>query len=183
MQKEDLVDIELHGFTHVNPDVGGWLAADDRYEAVHWYRELGQSAAEFLKHLPNGDHPLSKGVAAIKEYFDKYPTALVCPGDEWTNEVLEFALSLDLRMVSSYYQALRYGDRFCWTYHVCAPYFDKPDAKWFDSPLPVVGYLHDRDIAVHGLDWFVGHLDRWIEAGAKRFIYFRDLSQGQLSWS
>lgn len=79
-------------------------------------------------------------------------------------------------VVASYYLALRHDGRFCWTTHVCAPYLDQPDAAWFSSGLPVVGYFHDRDTALGGPEWLARWLDGWEALGARRFIDFRELA-------
>lgn len=167
-----IVDIALHGYTHINPDSNTWAHAADRYECVDWYRELGESAREVLAERPALEHPLYLGMSAIKKYFGIIPSTLICPGDEWTNEALEYALKLGLQLVSNYYLAIRYEGHLCWATHVCAPYLDEPDAKWFDSELPVIGYLHDRDIAIYGMEWFTTNLDKWQEDGAKKFINY-----------
>jgi hypothetical protein len=101
---------------------------------------------------------------------------LVCPGDQWTPEVPERALDLGLQLVGSYYLAMRQGDRFCWTQHVCAPYLNEPNPAWFDAGLPVVGYFHDRELALEGVDWISRWLDRWQAAGATRLMDFRELA-------
>jgi hypothetical protein len=169
-------DVELHGYTHLHPDTTSWAAAPDRYEAVSWYRELGSAATAIIATRPPHKHPLSLGVAALRRLFDVRPTTLICPGDEWTDAVLGQALDLGLQLVSSYYLALREGERFCWTQHVCAPYLDEPDAAWFDSGLPIVGYFHDYEPAVKGVGWMRQWLDRWQEAGARRLVDFRELA-------
>jgi hypothetical protein len=169
-------DVELHGYTHMHPDTEAWAASPDRYEAEHWYRELGGAAAAAIETRSDTEHPLSLGMQAIREYFDSSPTTLICPGDEWTNSVLERALDLEVRLVSSYYLALRIHDRFCWSTHVCAPYLDRPDPAWFESTLPVVGSFHDFDIAREGSAWFTRLLDEWASAGARRLMDFRELS-------
>jgi hypothetical protein len=160
----------------MHPDATAWAKAPDRYQAVGWYRELGPRTLPVLSRLPPEQHPLSLGASAVERYFGARPTTLICPGDEWTNEALEHALDLGLSLVSSYYLAVRHGDRFCWTQHVCAPYLDEPDCAWFDSGLPVVGYFHDREPSVEGPGWLAHCLDRWIVCGARRFILFRDLA-------
>jgi hypothetical protein len=101
---------------------------------------------------------------------------VISPGEDWTPDVLERALEFHLQLVSSYYLALRDHDRFCWAQHVCAPYLDEPAASWFDSGLPVVGYFHDRDLALGGVKWACRALDRWQDGGAKRFMDFRELA-------
>jgi hypothetical protein len=176
LHKQGLVDVELHGYTHMHPDSVTWSGADDRYEATHWYRELGSHALPAIARLPQTDHPVTRGGLAIQRYFGALPTTLISPGDEWTNEALERALEAGLSLVSSYYLALRHGGHLCWSQHVCAPYLDEPDNKWFDSGLPVIGYFHDREPSVYGVQWLAHHLDAWVQAGAKNFIGFRDLA-------
>lgn len=176
LRRIGLVDIELHGYTHMYPDSTLWANSSDRYDAVGWFREIGPRAKELLARLSKEEHPLSRGVSALKRYFDIRPTTLICPGDEWTNEALEHALDLGVSLVSSYYLALRHEDRLCWTTHVCAPYLDEHDRAWFDSELPLIGYFHDREPSVYGCSWFAQCLDRWTSFGAQRFLSFRDLA-------
>jgi hypothetical protein len=172
----NLGDVELHGYTHIHPDTAAWAQAPDRYEATSWYRELGRAAEATIASRPPDAHPLAMGIITLHQHFDAYPTTLICPGDQWTNSVLERALDLGLRLVSSYYLALRDGERFCWMQHVCAPYLDQPDAAWFDAGLPVVGYFHDRELALEGVPWLSRWLDRWQEVGAKTVMDFRELA-------
>lgn len=175
--RRDRASVELHGHTHVHPDVAEWLAADDRYESIRWYRELGPAAAPVLARLPLERHPLTLGFEAIEHWFGHRPTTLVSPGDEWTNEALGTALDLGISLVDSYYLALEHDGRLCWSTHVCSPYLDEPDAAWFESPLPVVGYMHDRDLVVNGVGWLEEWMDAWVQAGARRFIDFRQLAE------
>jgi hypothetical protein len=169
-------DVELHGYTHFHPDTLSWARAADRYEAETWYREFGASAAAALSARPAVEHPLALGIAALESYFRTRPTTLICPGDQWTNAALERALDLGLWLVGSYYLAVSDGHRFCWCQHVCAPYLDEPDAAWFAAGLPVVGYFHDREVALEGAGWVGRWLDRWRECGARRLLDFRELA-------
>jgi hypothetical protein len=159
--------VELHGFTHMVPTPERWSAADDRYESMHWYRELG---AEELIERPRSEHPLATASLRLKEAFDTEPTCLIPPGDEWTTDALEVALDLGIQLVNSYYLAVRVGDRFCWTTHVCSPYLDQPHEESFVAGLPVIGYFHDYELAVHGVGWMTSLLDRWQAAGASRMV-------------
>ena len=169
-----LAEVELHGYTHMHPNTTAWAKAPDRYEAKRWYRELGHRRS--LARRSPDDHPLALGLAAFRHFFNVRPTTLVSPGDHWTNETLERALDLGIQLADSYYLAIRHNERFCWCTHVCSPYLNEPDSGWFDSGLPVVGYFHDFEPAVEGVDWVVNWLDRWQTAGARRFIDFRELS-------
>ena len=176
LRQNGLADVELHGHTHMHPDSLGWAQAPQRYESVSWFRELGKPAEEYISSLPLERHPLAIGVAALQCYFQTRPITLICPGDQWTDHALERALDLKLQMVSSYFLAIRHQERFCWTQHICAPYLDEPGASWFDSGLPVVGYFHDRDLALGGVEWMSQALDRWQESGVTRIIDFRELA-------
>ncbi len=176
---EGLADVELHGYTHMHPDGRAWAVAADRYEGWpqnDWYRELGTAAEATLLALPAAQPPLRLGVAALVEHFGSEPTTLISPGDQWTNDALERVLDLGIGMVSSYYLATRDGEHLAWSTHICAPYLDEPDARWFRSGLPVIGYFHDRDLAIHGVDWLGRQLDAWQRAGARRFISLRELA-------
>ncbi|MGH2729930.1 MAG: hypothetical protein ACRDJI_04905 [Actinomycetota bacterium] len=169
-------DVELHGFTHIHPDTAAWARAPDRYENESWYRELGRAAEATIRSRSAANHPLSLGVEWLRRFYGVAPTTLISPGDEWTNAALEHALDLGIQLVDSYYMALRDGDRFCWSTHVCSPYLDVPAASWFDSGLPVVGYLHDYEPAREGVGWMTKWLDQWQSAGADRLIDFRELA-------
>jgi hypothetical protein len=171
-----LGDVELHGYTHMYPDSAKWSAAPDRYETVDWFRELGPPAEAAIAAKSKQQHPLTLGMRALGRYFGTVPTTLISPGDQWTNRALERALQLGLRLVDSYYLGLRIEDRFCWCTHACAPYLDEARQDWFDSGLPVVGYFHDREPAVDGPGWIARCLDQWQQAGAVRFIDFRELA-------
>ena len=179
LRRAGLGDVELHGYTHMHPDTEAWAKAPDRYEtapATSWYRELGKSSQAIIAARPPERHPLALGIAAFQQFFAVRPTTLICPGDQWTLDIPERALDLGLQMVGSYYLAIRDGDRFCWTQHVCAPYLDKPDAAWFDAGLPVVGYFHDYELALEGVSWMSRWLDQWQVAGATKLIDFRELA-------
>jgi hypothetical protein len=159
---DGLSEVELHGRTHMHPDIQAWAVALDRHECASWFRELGHEPVLARR-------ALDLGIGALERQFRVRPTTLICPGDEWTNDVLERALDHDIQIVGSYYLAIR-------DTHVCAPYVDQPDASWFESPLPVVGYCHDRDLVLNGVDWWRDCLERWYAAGASRIIDYRQLA-------
>jgi hypothetical protein len=175
-----LGDVEVHGFTHMHPDGAAWARADDRFDNVSWFRELGHEAQDTIASRPAERHPLALALESLRDQFGVTPTTAICPGDRWTDDTLERALDLDMQFVGSYYLAVRHGPRFCWCQHVCAPYLDTPDAAWFESELPVIGYFHDRDLALEGTAWMRRRLEAWTEAGARRMIDFRELA-GALS--
>lgn len=176
-----IVDVELHGWCHLDPDPRAWSSADDRYTEVRWFRELGERVLPSLRADAAMDRdPLARAIQAFEMHFQRRPVALVPPGDEFCDETIHRAHRLGLALVDSYYLAIRFGDRFCWTQHVCAPYLDLADAQWLEAGLPVVGYFHDREPCLYGIEWLSDCLLRWQQAGARRFIDFAELA-GALS--
>jgi hypothetical protein len=177
-----LGDVELHGHTHVHPDVPAWLAAGDRYDRIGWYREFGLEAATTIAGRGAGEHPLELGLAALARIFGVRPTTFVPPGDRFHDDDVETALRLGFAFVESYYLALRDRDcvrgrdRYLWCQHVCAPYLDLASPDWLRAGLPVVGYFHDRDLALDGVEWLRRHLDAWADAGVERMLDFRELA-------
>jgi hypothetical protein len=176
LQQLGAVSIELHGYTHLHPDRSGWATAEDRYQNLNWYRELGREAVPFLAGLPRDHRPVARGTATIGQYFGEPPTTLICPGEDFTELAIEDALDSGIKVIGSYYLALRLRGRFCWATHVCAPYLDLANSSWFDAELPLVGYFHDQDIVTHGPDWLAKHLDAWVRHGARRFIDYRQFA-------
>jgi hypothetical protein len=166
-----LVDVELHGHTHLHPDRGAWSGAPDRYEAEMWYREFGQPATAIAGRSAV-EHPLELGTHALERIFGAGATTFVPPGDQFHDGDIEMAHRLGFSFVASYYLALRDGNRFCWCQHVCAPYLDLAAPHWLTAGLPVVGYFHDKD----GIDLMRRWLDAWTDAGVTRMIAFRDLA-------
>jgi hypothetical protein len=122
------------------------------------------------------DRPFWLGVKGLKKFFGVIPTTLICPGDIYTNDVLLEVVKSPLLFVSSYYLSIKTAKQLCWAQHICAPYLNEADAKWFKSALPVVGYFHDFDISINGLDWFTDCLNNWEAAGAKYFVDFREVA-------
>ena len=176
LRGEGLAEVELHGYTHMHPHTAAWAKAPDRYHQMQWYRELGEPASAAIAARPAEQHPLALALTAFHGNFGTHPSTLISPGDQWTNQVLIHALELGLQLVSSYYLALRDSGRFCWSQHLCAPYLDRPDPSWFDSGLPVVGYFHDFDLAINGVEWLSRWLEEWVKVGVGRMIDLREFA-------
>lgn len=176
LRSAGIADVELHGFTHICADINAWLTASDRYSNRSWFRDFNEASRPYLKSIGVEQHPLRLALDTIDAYFHTRPTCLICPGDQWNNDVLKTALALQLKLVSSYYLAIRHSNRFAWSTHICVPYLNEPAERWFVSGMPVVGYFHDYEPAKFGIQWVASCLDAWSAAGARRFIDFREAS-------
>ena len=175
-------EVELHGYTHVRPVYGGesrgggpysaWAASEDRYEGVHWYREL-----EALAPPPADERgPVAAGLELFRERLGARPAALCCPGHACSPLAAASAAELGLDLIAAESLALRVGERLAWCDHVRNPYIDGAAGPWLESGLPVVACLHDRDVVVDGSDWFGQRLDEWSARGARRFGDLRELA-------
>lgn len=173
---ESLASPEVHGYTHTHPDVTTWLQAVDRYDSARWYRDFNDVARKYLTRVPQHKHPLVLAKRLHQQLFQHASTTLVCPGNECDDQLAALALSLEFRLISNYYLAVRDGHRFLWCNHVCAPYADEACEYWLEHGLPVVAYFHDRDIALHGGQWLASALLLWRQSGARHFVSLSDLS-------
>lgn len=173
--REGRVSTELHGYTHIFPDLNSWLQSEDRFTNVAWYREFGRSAAVYTESLSSDEHPLTRGIRLFYELFQRKPSTLIFPGEEFTVSAVRQAKERGIRQIGSYYLAMPVNEQFCWNLHICSPYLDMAAPSNFDHSLPVVGYFHDLDIIEKGVSWLSEHLDAWMEKGATHFIDYAGL--------
>jgi len=168
----DLGDLECHGYTHLDPDLEAWRQAADRFDEPGWFRELWPP----LRSEEPSCEAQSQRIALWQQACGT-GTSLVAPGEGWGTKTLRAARERGLQLFCSWASA-------AWTCpcrrgagSVGSPYLDEADAAWFAAGLPVVGYWHDRDMAVHGPGWVPEQLARWRDAGARRAWAFADLAR------
>ncbi|MCL6257696.1 hypothetical protein M3O96_01260 [Aquiflexum sp. TKW24L] len=170
--------VETHGFTHLYPDLNSWSISPNKSNDINWFREFGADAMKFIKDSSPENHPLQNASKALKSYWNDQPVVMVFPGETFTLQTQKDALEMRWKMISSYYQAFKIEERFCWTQLVEAPYLDQHDISWGIKECPVVGYFHDFDLSKHGVGWFSDCLENWKECGFKYFIDLRTLLIG-----
>jgi hypothetical protein len=169
---DGLADLECHGYTHLDPDLDAWRAADDRHDDEAWYRELWPPRRPTEPPWEAQADRIARWQAACGT-----GTTLVAPGEAWGTETLRAARERGLALFCSWGVCRLDGPVPAWSRGVGSPYLDEADPAWFDAGLPVVGYWHDRDMAVHGPGWAPEHLERWRDAGARRAWAFADLAR------
>lgn len=170
--RRGVADLECHGFTHLDPDIGAWTAAPDRHRAAEWYRELWPPR---LHDEPSVD--AQRGVLARWQAACGTGTAVVAPGEAWGVNTVVAAKRCGFRLFNSWGLCRLDAPVPTWTVGVGSPYLDQPDPGWFHAGLPVVGYWHDRDMALQGPRWAPDCLDAWRDCGARRFVAFADLAR------
>lgn len=168
-------EVELHGYTHVRPDHMRWAEAADRYDSVHWYRELEDYDGAGEQPGEDGD-PISRGMEIMRRHFQTSPVALACPGQICSERAGELALDAGLHLVAAETLAIRNGERLLWDSHVRSPGLDWPDPALLEAGIPVVACFHDRDPALNGAYWVADWLDEWRSAGPGTLMDLRELA-------
>jgi hypothetical protein len=165
------VDLECHGFTHVDPDLEAWQAAADRSANPAWFREMWPPR--------QAEEPTVEAQRAVLQRWQDAcgpGTSLVAPGEAWGLNTVMAARLQRLKLFNSWGICRLDMPVPTWSTDVGSPYLDEADPAWSAGDTPVVGYWHDRDMAVSGAGWAPGHLEAWRECGIKTFVAFSDLA-------
>jgi hypothetical protein len=170
--RRGVAELECHGYTHVHPDTRRWVAAADRYSNVGWYRELAPPVDEVEPTIAAQENVLRAWQQACGA-----GSTLVAPGEAWGMNTVTAARRRGFELMNSWGLCRLQLEVPTWTHLVTAPYLDEPDAAHIAPGFPVVGYWHDRDMAVHGPTWAPGWLDAWRDAGATRAWSFARLAR------
>jgi hypothetical protein len=175
LRAQALCTVEMHGYTHVHPELERWARAPTRHEKLGWYRELGPEVASTVRRWPPSAHPIARGLELFERHFGEPPALLVCPGNACGPESLERAAAFGLEAVAADGLAVRRGESFAWLRGVESGPPDSPAARALATQTPAVACFHDRDLALQGIGWLRDVLARWRSAGADRFIDLREL--------
>lgn len=165
------VDLECHGFTHLDPDLAAWSADPDRHRKTAWYREMWPPRL--------AEEPSVEEQRAILQLWQNScgpGTTLVAPGEAWGLATVRAACLQGFRLFNSWGLCRLDLPVPTWSVGVGSPYLDEAAPIWAGSELPVVGYWHDRDMAVSGPAWVPDQLANWRDCGIRRFVAFADLA-------
>ena len=174
LRREGLASVDLHGYTHIHPDLERWAAAESRRSKVGWFKEF---APENVR--PGGvpEDRVSSGLRMLAERFDEPPVALICPGHAWNRGIVDEAYREGLQMVCADGLSVRNGATFMKLSGVPATALEWGPRDLLANDAPVMAWFHDRDIALHGTEWLDEALQAWRRGGAKRFCDLDELSR------
>jgi hypothetical protein len=173
-------DLELHGFTHITPEVERWSQAPNRYGETDWYREfLGTEQRPFVQRSDVVQKELmQKGRQWFFGSFGFWPTTLIPPGHAISWDTAEiafrenFAALCDRHMVLSGNGQVR-RSRLWFAQELAA---EKVRNQRQELQLPKVFILHDKDFAHEPETWLAEQLARWKQAGIEQFVSVRELA-------
>lgn len=176
LRARGLCAVEMHGYTHVHPELERWARAPTRHQKLGWYRELGPEVASTVRRRPLSAHPIARGLELFERHFGEPPSVLVCPGNACGPESLERASALGLEAVAAEGFSVRRGEYFDWLPGVDCGRPESPASRALATQTPAIACFHDRDLALEGIGWLRDVLARWRSAGADRFIDLRELT-------
>jgi len=171
-RRQGLVDLECHGFTHMDPDLDAWRQAYDRGDSEGWYRELWPPR-----------HPSEPSVEEQGTILARWKqacgpgTTVVAPGEAWGLNSLAASKQQGFLLFNSWGLCRLDLAVPTWTADIGSPYLDRVDPSWPEREVPTIAYWHDRDMALNGPTWFAENMDAWRDCGMSRFWAFADLAR------
>lgn len=175
------LDIQQHGFIHVNPEIS-WCEAPDKHTNFTWgvefynYKEKKDISEEYQKLA------IKEGYNRLVSWFNHEPAVFVPPGllvSSNTGEILkEFGYKYYFDGFTL--KKLVRGDYRNLSFVYVVPV---KDLEWgvkqgyirIFKTFPTILGLHDADFTYFGVSWFDKFLTGWKKEGVKRFISLGEL--------
>ncbi|MGH7494853.1 MAG: polysaccharide deacetylase family protein [bacterium] len=173
------LDFESHAHTHMEIDLECWLQAADKYSNKAWYRELYHLHDDRDLTVEETRAVLQNSADKIAAWFAKAPTTLVPPGHKISSNTLHVAGKMGFRLLAMNTVFLLDSTHYLEAGYVRNPGFEHWqdfDASLIVEGFPVIGYMHDRDIALLGSAWLARGMRGWQGVGIRRFVTFRELA-------
>ena len=181
------VDLQLHGFSHITPEVERWLSAADKYENHDWYREflVTESKPYSQRDWNVQVQLLERGQQWFSKAFSQQPSVMIPPGHAVSWDTGELVLKQGMLAMCGRHLVLGSGNQAHRTRAIAS-------VDMNDEPLPSENItqtlvLHDRDIHRGGVEWLESSLTKWERAGVRRFVSLSELlilllSSPSISW-
>jgi hypothetical protein len=177
LKSSDQIELELHGHTHISPDIKGWLTANDRYSNANWYREFLNTQT-----FPFSQQPFDIQQKIIKsslEQFENFnvnkPWVIVPPGHKISYNTAKAGFELDIPFLSDYSLTISRNRK---QYRCNLIKTHDGALKKYDTALkenkPITMMIHDKDIAIGGVKWFKELIDQ-LRIHKKKVITLKEL--------
>ncbi len=150
-------ELELHGHTHITPDIDSWMNAKDRYSNANWYREFLNTQT-----FPYSQQPFNTQKDIIKEslnLFKKYsvpkPWTLIPPGHKVSYDTLAVVNQFNILFMSDYSISIMkknkpYRCNLIKTYDGAKGNYHRALKEKYAMTM----MIHDKDIAEFEPAWF-----------------------------
>ena len=181
------IDLQLHGFSHITPEVDRWLSADNQYENHDWYREfLGTESKPYQQRdWKVQTQLLEQGQEWFERAFSQKPSVMIPPGHAVSWDTAELVLQQGLLAMCGRHLVLGSGNQARRTRAIAS--VDMNEIPLPSSAITQTLVLHDLDLHRGGVAWFKSSLEKWEQAGVRRFVSLSELlihllSSPSLSW-
>lgn len=177
--RDGLLDLEVHGYTHVSPDRDGWCRAGDRYTNLEWLMELAApqgrpTTAQDQRRI------LEEGTRRVVGWFGRTPSSVIPPAHGMNEQTELVARDLGFRLLDAVFLSILKPDRVIQNGKIKTFWAHWGQDGLTDAPVkagyPFVVGLHDRELVERGIEWFDTFLGRWRALGVRRFITLRELA-------
>jgi len=177
LSSQHLVDVHSHGLTHLVPDYEAWAAAEDKRTDVRWYTEFYDTRANRRVADDAQIYALVRSKNAIEDLFHIAPTAITPSGHRHDSTCDILAHGVGYKLFSADYTGIIKKGLLIrnWKIPAVVLFFKEPSSSVSKAGYPVIGIVHDYEIKGR-LDQLSRLIDRWSNAGIRRFISMNDLA-------
>jgi hypothetical protein len=157
LNNQNVFELELHGHTHLSPNIEGWLSSDDKYQEVNWYREFlntqtfpfSQQSQELQKSI------IYNSLTIFSQKNIKKPWVLIPPGNKISYNTMKTALDLGIPMMNDTSVVIdKNGYPYRCNLIKTLDGSKDEELKGLDSSYATTMMIHDKDIHDYGVDWF-----------------------------
>jgi hypothetical protein len=175
--KQGSIDMQSHGWTHLNYNSEKWAAAEDRYDEYSWFREFYDMYHEKAVTEKAQINALWHSRRDIKNWFGIFPNVLVPPGHGISPNTFNLALNsgFDLIMMENYV-VFKDGDDLRINRRIVSQLPDKEKESYISNGNPIVVYFHAKDISENGHEWLQDLIGSLKSLGINRIISIRELA-------
>lgn len=170
---------ELHGFTHITPNIELWLNSKDRYSEVKWYREFLQTeTTPVQQRKPKVQEKLlNDGKIYFNKAFQKNPSVFIPPGHKISYDTRDLIAKQGMSMMSDSSITLLKNKQMFRSRLIATQAIDSKEKNiTLELGYPIILLLHDRDIAIQNKNWLENNLNYWKKLGIKKYISLKELS-------
>jgi hypothetical protein len=172
LKASETFETELHGFTHISPNISDWLKADNQDGEADWYREFLSTEQRPFQQRPRDvqENLIEQAQQMHLRAFERKAKLLVPPGHAISWDTAEICVAKKLWGMSGRSLVIEKDGvhRRC---QLIASFdlndMDESNVSSLSRVAPKVAVFHDMDIHRHGVTWLQAKLallkaHRWL---------------------
>lgn len=176
--EKGLVDVQSHGWTHLDSDHKGWSKAKSRNKDTGWYHEFYRMKTGKEANRDEQLQAMKFSREKIKDLFGQVPAVFTPSGHQQSPNSDLLAYTCRYLLFSSEFMGI-FKENIAirnWRIPSLFLYFKNPSNFAAKSGYPFVGVFHDYEIKQHGVDSLRDVIKGWQSRGIKRVISLTELA-------